>query len=169
QKRPLVTGELNAVQATIFAAVLEIGAFVQLWRTVNLISAVLAVSATAFYVVVYTILLKRTSSQNIVIGGAAGAVPVLVGWAAVTGKLSWAPVVLFLVIFIWTPPHFWSLAIRYREDYAAAHVPMLPVVATFKRTARQIVFYSVLLVACTLFFAAVGHMGPLYIVAAALL
>jgi protoheme IX farnesyltransferase len=169
QNRPLVTGEMTPVRATIFASLLEVGAFLELWRTVNLISAVLAVSATAFYVVVYTILLKRTSSQNIVIGGAAGAVPVLVGWTAVTGHLSWAPIVLFLVIFIWTPPHFWSLAIRYREDYAAANVPMLPVVATFKRTARQIVLYSVLLVACTLFFAAVGHMGPLYIAAAVLL
>jgi protoheme IX farnesyltransferase len=169
QNRPLVTGELTPGRATIFATLLEAGAFLELWRTVNLISAVLAVSATAFYVVVYTILLKRHSSQNIVIGGAAGAVPVLVGWTAVTGRLSWAPVVLFLVIFIWTPPHFWSLAIRYREDYAAAHVPMLPVVATFKRTARQIVFYSVLLVACTLFFAAVGHMGITYVVAAAVL
>jgi protoheme IX farnesyltransferase len=169
QNRPLVTGELTPGRATVFATLLEVGAFFELWRTVNLLSAVLAVSATAFYVVVYTILLKRTSSQNIVIGGAAGAVPVLVGWSAVTGHLGWAPVVLFAVIFIWTPPHFWSLAIRYREDYAAAHVPMLPVVATFKRTARQIVLYSVLLVACTLFFAAVGHMGPLYVVAAAIL
>ena len=96
----------------------------------NLLSAVLAVSATAFYVFVYTLWLKRTSSQNIVIGGAAGAVPVLVGWAAVTGTLAWAPFVLFAVIFLWTPPHFWALAIRYREDYESAHVPMLPVVAT---------------------------------------
>jgi protoheme IX farnesyltransferase len=134
-----------------------------------MLSAILAVSATAFYVFVYTILLKRTSSQNIVIGGAAGAVPVLVGWTAVTGRLAWAPVVLFAVIFIWTPPHFWSLAIRYREDYATANVPMLPVVATFKRTARQILFYSVLLVACTLVFAEVGHMGIFYEVSAALL
>jgi len=169
QNRPLVTGEVTALGATIFATALEIGAFLELWRTVNLISAVLAVSATAFYVLVYTIILKRISSQNIVIGGAAGAVPVLVGWTAVTGRLTWAPVVLFAVIFIWTPPHFWALAIRYRDDYAAAHVPMLPVVATLERTARQIVLYSVLLVALTLFFAAVGHMGVLYVVAAAVL
>ncbi len=169
QKRPLVTGEVAPAAATVFAAVLEVGAFFELWLTVNMLSAILAVSATAFYVFVYTILLKRTSSQNIVIGGAAGAVPVLVGWTAVTGRLAWAPVVLFAVIFIWTPPHFWSLAIRYREDYATAHVPMLPVVATFKRTARQIVFYSVLLVACTLVFAEVGHMGIFYEVSAALL
>jgi heme o synthase len=169
QNRPLVTGEVSPFGATVFAVLVETGAFFELWRTVNLLSAVLAVSATAFYVFVYTILLKRTSSQNIVIGGAAGAVPVLVGWAAVTGRLAWAPVVLFAIIFIWTPPHFWSLAIRYRDDYAAAHVPMLPVVATFKRTARQIVFYSVLLVAFTLLFAAVGHMGPVYVIAAAVL
>jgi protoheme IX farnesyltransferase len=169
QNRPLVTGELTPVAATVFAAVLEVGAFFELWLTVNMLSAILAVSATAFYVFVYTILLKRTSSQNIVIGGAAGAVPVLVGWTAVTGRLAWAPVVLFAVIFIWTPPHFWSLAIRYREDYATANVPMLPVVATFKRTARQILFYSVLLVACTLVFAEVGHMGIFYEVSAALL
>ena len=169
QNRPLVTGELTPAAATVFALVLEVGAFLELWLTVNMLSAILAVSATAFYIFVYTILLKRTSSQNIVIGGAAGAVPVLVGWTAVTGKLAWAPVVLFAVIFIWTPPHFWSLAIRYREDYKAAHVPMLPVVATFKRTARQIVLYSVLLVAFTALFAAVGHMGPFYDVSAALL
>ena len=169
QNRPLVTGEMTPIAATVFATVLEVGAFFELWLTVNMISAVLAVSATAFYVFVYTILLKRTSSQNIVIGGAAGAVPVLVGWTAVTGRLAWAPVVLFAVIFIWTPPHFWSLAIRYRDDYATAHVPMLPVVATFKRTARQIVLYSVLLVAFTLVFAAVGHMGVFYVVAAAAL
>ena len=93
-------------------------AFVELWLAVNLLSAVLAISATLFYVFVYTLWLKRRSSQNIVIGGAAGAVPVLVGWAAVTDSLSWAPVVLFAIIFIWTPPHFWSLAVRYKEDYA---------------------------------------------------
>jgi heme o synthase len=169
RNRPLVTGAVTPVAAMIFAVVLEVGAFFELWQAVNLLSAVLAVSATAFYVFVYTMLLKRTSSQNIVIGGAAGAVPVLVGWAAVTGSLTWAPVVLFAIIFIWTPPHFWSLAIRYREDYAAANVPMLPVVATFKRTARQIVVYSVLLVACSLLFAAVGHMGPLFYISAVVL
>ena len=114
----------------MFALALEVAAFVELWWAVNLLSAVLAVSATLFYVFVYTLWLKRTSAQNIVIGGAAGAVPVLVGWAAVTDSLGWAPVVLFAVIFVWTPPHFWALAVRYRDDYEAAHVPMLPVVAT---------------------------------------
>jgi protoheme IX farnesyltransferase len=123
--RPLVTGVLEPGPALAFALTLEVLAFVELWALVNLLSAVLAVSATLFYVFVYTLWLKRRSSQNIVIGGAAGAVPVLVGWAAVTGSLGWAPVVLFVVIFVWTPPHFWALAIRYRDDYAAAHVPML--------------------------------------------
>jgi len=167
--RPLVTGEITPGAALVFALSLEVAAFVELTAAVNLLSAVLAVSATAFYVFVYTMWLKRTSSQNIVIGGAAGAVPVLVGWAAVTDSLGWAPVVLFAVIVIWTPPHFWALAVRYRDDYEAAHVPMLPVVATFARTARQIFLYSVALVAVTVLFAVVGHMGPTYLVAAVVL
>jgi len=167
--RPLVTGAVTPRAASVFAVVLEVVAFVELWSWVNLLSAVLAVAATAFYILVYTLWLKRTSSQNIVIGGAAGAVPVLVGWAAVTDRLGWAPIVLFAVIVIWTPPHFWALAIRYREDYAAAHVPMLPVVATLRRTAEQIIAYTVLLVAVTVLFAAVGHMGPLYLTGALVL
>ncbi len=167
--RPLVTGEVTPRAATVFAVVLEAVAFAELWSLVNLLSAVLAVAATAFYIVVYTLWLKRTSTQNIVIGGAAGAVPVLVGWAAVTDGLGWAPLVLFAVIVIWTPPHFWALAIRYRDDYEAAHVPMLPVVATLRRTAQQILVYTVLLVAVTVLFAAVGHMGALYLVGALVL
>ena len=139
KKRPLVTGAMTPRAALIFALTLEVSAFAELWGAVNLLSATLAVSATFFYVFVYTLWLKRRSTQNIVIGGAAGAVPVLVGWAAVTNRLSWAPVVLFAIIFVWTPPHFWSLAVRYREDYAAADVPMLPVVASMKRTTREIV------------------------------
>jgi protoheme IX farnesyltransferase len=169
RNRPLVTGAMTPRAALVFALALEVCAFGELWTWVNLLSAVLAVSATGFYVFVYTLWLKRISSQNIVIGGAAGAVPVLVGWAAVTNSLGWAPVVLFGVIFIWTPPHFWALAIKYREDYESAGVPMLPVVATLKRTARQILVYTVLLVAITLVFAAVGHMGVLYTVSAAVL
>jgi protoheme IX farnesyltransferase len=169
RNRPLVTGAMTPRAALVFALALEVVAFAELWTWVNLLSAVLAVSATAFYVFVYTLWLKRISTQNIVIGGAAGAVPVLVGWAAVTDSLGWAPVVLFAVIFIWTPPHFWALAIRYRDDYETAGVPMLPVVATLKRTARQILVYTVLLVAVTLVFAAVGHMGVLYVVSAAVL
>jgi protoheme IX farnesyltransferase len=169
RNRPLVTGAMTPRAALVFALTLEVAAFAELWTWVNLLSALLAISATLFYVFVYTLWLKRVSTQNIVIGGAAGAVPVLVGWAAVTDRLGWAPVVLFAVIFIWTPPHFWALAIRYRDDYESAGVPMLPVVATLKRTARQILVYTVLLVAVTLLFAAVGHMGLLYVISAAVL
>src|SRR5205807_4371967 len=133
--RPLVTGAIEPRNALIFAIGLEIAAFAFLWATVNLLSAALAVSATLFYVFVYTLWLKRTSSHNIVIGGAAGAVPVLVGWSAVTNRLDWAPIVLFAVIFYWTPPHFWALAIKYKDDYAAAEVPMLPAVASLETTA----------------------------------
>ncbi len=169
RNRPLVTGEVSPAAALVFALALEAAAFAELAQFVNLLSAILALSATAFYVFVYSMWLKRTSSQNIVIGGAAGAVPVLVGWAAVTDRLGWAPVVLFAIIFIWTPPHFWALAIRYRDDYKAANVPMMPVVATFARTARLILLYTVLLVALTLVFAAVGHMGSIYVAAAIIL
>jgi protoheme IX farnesyltransferase len=169
RNRPLVTGAVTPQAALVFAISLEVVAFVELWLAVNLLSAVLAVSATAFYVFVYTLWLKRRSSQNIVIGGAAGAVPVLVGWSAVTGSLSWTPVVLFAIIFIWTPPHFWALAVKYRDDYDAAHVPMLPAVATLRRTAREILLYTVLLVAVSLFFAGIADMGALYVVVAAVL
>jgi len=167
--RPLVTGEITPGAAMRFAITLEVLAFVELALAVNLLSAVLALSAMLFYVFVYTMWLKRTSSQNIVIGGAAGAVPTLVGWAAVTGHLALAPWVLFAVVFVWTPPHFWALAMRYRDDYAAAEVPMLPVVATFARTARQIVVYTVVLWAATLLFGAVAGMGVLYWVSAVVL
>jgi protoheme IX farnesyltransferase len=167
QKRPLVTGVVTPAAALTFACALEVLAFVELWGLVNLLSAVLALSATAFYVGVYTMWLKRRSSQNIVIGGAAGAVPVLVGWTAVTGSLSWAPLVLFAVIFLWTPPHFWALAIRYRDDYEAAQVPMLPVVAPPMRIARNVFLYTVALVASTIVFASVAHMGATYLAVAA--
>jgi protoheme IX farnesyltransferase len=121
------------------------------------------VAATLFYVFVYTLWLKRTSTRNIVIGGAAGAVPVLVGWTAVRGHLDWAPVVLFAIIFYWTPPHFWALAVRYRDDYAKANVPMLPVVASLRVTALRILNYTVLLWGLTLVFGVVAHMGSIYI------
>ena len=167
--RPLVTGEISPTAALTFAVALEVAAALELWLLVNPLSAVLAVSATLFYVFVYTLWLKRTSAQNIVIGGAAGAVPVLVGWAAVRNSLGLAPLVLFAIIFYWTPPHFWALAIRYREDYAAADVPMLPVVASFATTARRIVLYTVILWAMTLVFWPVGEMGDLYLAAAIVL
>src|SRR5579863_9477485 len=136
RNRPLVTGVVSPPAALVFAVVLELVAFGVLAAYVNLLSAVLAVSATLFYVFVYTLWLKRRSSQNIVIGGAAGAVPVLVGWTAVTGHLAWPPVVLFALIFVWTPSHFWALAWRYRDDYGAAKVPMLPTVASLTQVAR---------------------------------
>lgn len=169
QHRPLVTGAVSPSAALAFAVVLEVVAFGELWALVNLLSAVLAVSATLFYVFVYTLWLKRTSAQNIVIGGAAGAVPVLVGWAAVRDSLGLAPLVLFAIIFVWTPPHFWALAIRYRDDYQRADVPMMPTVVGFKRTARQIVIYTVLLWAMSLVFYPVAHMGDLYLAAAVVL
>ncbi len=167
--RPLVTGAVTPRAALTFAVSLEVVAFVELWALVNLLSALLALSATLFYVFVYTLWLKRTSTQNIVIGGAAGAVPVLVGWAAVRDSLSLAPLVLFAVIFVWTPPHFWALAIKYRDDYAAADVPMLPSVASFRTTARRIVAYTIALWACSLVFAPVASMGLLYVAAAVVL
>ena len=167
--RPLVRGVMSPRAGLTFAVVIEVVAFAWLFTTVNLLSALLAVSATFFYVFVYTLWLKRTTTQNIVIGGAAGAVPVLVGWSAVTNSLDWAPVVLFLVIFFWTPPHFWALAIRYREDYSAASVPMLPAVATLAATARKITLYTVMLVGTTLVFAPVADMGAVYVAAALIL
>ena len=169
QHRPLVTGAVSPQAALAFAVVLELLAFAELWALVNLLSAVLAVSATLFYVFVYSLWLKRTSTQNIVIGGAAGAVPVLVGWAAVRDSLGLAPLVLFAIIFVWTPPHFWALAIRYRDDYRRADVPMMPTVVGFTRTARQIVLYTLLLWAASLVFYPVARMGDLYLVVAAVL
>jgi heme o synthase len=169
KRRPLATGIITPRSALTFAISIEVVAFVFLWTTVNLLSALLAVSACLFYVFVYTLWLKRTSSHNIVIGGAAGAAPVLVGWAAVTNSLSWAPVVLFGVIFYWTPPHFWALAIRYRDDYAKVDVPMLPAIASLRTTAWRMVLYTLLLVGLTLLFAPVAGMGGLYITAAIVL
>jgi protoheme IX farnesyltransferase len=164
--RPLVTGVVSPPAALIFAITLEIVAFALLWSTVNLLAAGLAVSATLFYVFVYTLWLKRTSSHNIVIGGAAGAVPVLVGWAAVTGSLAVAPLVLFALIFVWTPPHFWALAFKYRDDYRSVDVPMLPSVAPFAQVARQIIAYSVLVIVASLGFGWSAHLGLIYWIAA---
>jgi heme o synthase len=167
--RPLASGRLEPRAALTFAVGLEVVAFLFLWATVNLLSAVLAVAACLFYVFVYTLWLKRSSKSNIVIGGAAGAVPVLIGWSAVTNSLDWAPVVLFAVIFYWTPPHFWALAVRYRDDYARADVPMLPVVASLHTVAVRILLYTLLLWALTLLFAPVAGMGNVYLAAALLL
>ena len=169
RNRPLVTGAVRPAEAVVFAVSLTVGSFVWLWAFVNLLSAALAAAAALFYVFVYSLWLKRTSIRNIVIGGAAGAVPTLVGWTAVTGSLDWPPAVLFAVIFYWTPPHFWALAIRYRSDYQAADVPMLPAVAGLRATARRIVAYTVVLWALTLLLVPVARMGVVYIVAALVL
>jgi protoheme IX farnesyltransferase len=133
---------------------------------VNLLSALLAVAAIAFYVIVYTLLLKRSTPQNIVIGGAAGAAPVLIGWAAVTNTVGAPAWVMFAIVFLWTPPHFWALAMRYRDDYAAAGVPMLPVVRGDRSTTFQILIYALVLVAATLVLSPVGGLGVLYSTAA---
>ncbi len=167
--RPLPAGAIAPRDALVFGLVLEAAAFAWLWATVNLLSAALAVSAMLFYVFVYTIWLKPRSPQNIVIGGAAGAVPVLVGWAAVTGRLDAPAWVLFAIVFCWTPPHFWALALRYEDDYRAAGIPMLPVVRGNRAAARQILAYTVVVVAVTFVLLAFDHMGLLYVVAAAVL
>jgi len=169
KKRPLVTGIMTPRAATVFAVALELVAFAVLAIWVNQLSAWLAMSATAFYVVIYTLWLKRRSKQNIVIGGAAGAVPVLIGWSAVTNSLTWTPVLLFLVIFIWTPPHFWALAVRYRDDYEAANVPMMPVVASLRRTTLEILVYSVIMWAVTVLIGPVAHLGWIYALSATVL
>ena len=166
RQRPLPSHAIAPEHALRFGFVLGAIAFYFLAVTVNVLAAVLALSAIAFYVFVYTMWLKRTTAQNIVIGGAAGAVPALVGWAAVTGTLAWPAVVLFGIVFVWTPPHFWALAMRFSGDYAAAGVPMLPVVRGEAETRRQILLYSLVLFATTLLLVPVGHMGPVYTIAA---
>jgi len=160
--RPLVTGALTPTNALVFAVALEAVAFALLWTTVNLLSAVLALAATLFYVFVYTLWLKRTSRQNIVIGGAAGAVPVLVGWSAVTNSLDWPALVLFAAIFLWTPPHFWALAIRYADEYRAANVPMLPAVADSATVGRNMLAYTLALWVTSLVLVPVADLGWIY-------
>ena len=169
KNRPLVQGVMSPRAAVVFAVVLELAAFALLALWVNQLSAWLALSATAFYVVIYTMWLKRRSKQNIVIGGAAGAVPVLIGWSAVTDNLGWTPVLLFVVIFIWPPPHFWALAVRYRDDYAAANVPMMPVVASLRRTTLEILVYSVVMWATTVLIGPIAGLGWIYATSATLL
>jgi len=166
QRRSLPAGRVEPRQALIFGIVLGVTSFVVLTVFVNLLSAALACSAILFYVFVYTLGLKRTSTQNIVIGGAAGAVPVLVGWAAMTNSLSLPAIWLFAIIFYWTPPHFWALSLLIQKDYEKAHIPMLPVVMGEQETRRQILSYSLLLLAVTLILFAMGAMGYLYLVGA---
>ncbi|MFT4041809.1 MAG: heme o synthase [Gordonia sp. (in: high G+C Gram-positive bacteria)] len=149
-RRPLARRAVSTRNALIFGIVLWIASFSVLWWSANLLSALLVSATIVFYVGVYTLILKRRTWQNVVWGGAAGCMPTLVGWAAVTGSLSWQPVVLFAVIFFWTPPHTWALAMRYREDYRAAGVPMLPVIASDERVTRQILIYTWLTVISSL-------------------
>lgn len=163
--RPAPLSVIRPAEALAFGVLLGIVATVMLGLLTNWLAAGLADSAILFYVFVYTLGLKRRTASNIVIGGAAGCVPVLVGWAAVTGTLAWAPVILFAVIFFWTPPHTWALAMRFKEDYAAASVPMLPVVAPATVVARKILIYSYAMVAATL--ALAPYAGWIYTVCAA--
>ena len=163
QRRSLPSGKVQPIHALIFGIVLGIASFLVLTTFVNLLSAILAFSAILFYVFVYTIGLKRTTAQNIVIGGAAGAVPVLVGWAAITNSVSLSAIWLFAIIFYWTPPHFWALSLLIQKDYEKAHIPMLPVLMGESETRRQIFLYSLLLVATTLILFAMHVMGYFYL------
>jgi protoheme IX farnesyltransferase len=164
--RPMVTGEITPFQGLAFGAVLTVASTLWLALTVNLLSAALSLGAIVMYAVGYTMILKRRTAQNIVWGGAAGCMPVLIGWSAVANSLSWSAVVLFLVIFFWTPPHYWPLSMKFKDDYAAAHVPMLPVVEEFVVVARQIVAYSWAMVAASLALVWVNPMGWVYLLTA---
>mgnify|MGYP001812489540 CR=1 FL=1 len=166
--RPLPTDRVSKRAVVLFGAGLGVAGFVWLWATTNLLAATLSTVGLLFYVFVYSVLLKRTTTQNIVIGGAAGAVPVLVGWAAVTNTVELPAWIMFAIVFFWTPPHFWALAIRYREDYERAGVPMLPVVVGEKRAMDHMLAYTVVLVGTTLCLYATGPVGWLYLVIAAI-
>lgn len=167
--RPLPRHEVPPRHALWFGVILGVAGFAWLTATTNLLAASISTAALLFYVFVYTLRLKRTSVQNIVIGGAAGAAPVLVGWAAVTGTVGLPAWVLFLVVFYWTPPHFWALAIRYRDDYAAAGVPMLPVVAGVEATTRRMLLYTGIMVGVSLLLVPVAGMSWVYLLAAIVL
>ncbi len=166
RRRPVASGRISKRRAFVFGTVLNLAAFAILSVFVNLLSAVLALSGTLIYIFVYTKGLKRTTPQNIVIGGAAGAVPPLVGWAAVTGTVELPALYLFAIIFMWTPPHFWALSLLIKDDYARAGIPMLPVVSTLAATKRQILIYTVVLVCVSLLLATTGAVGWIYLVGA---
>lgn len=168
KNRPLVTGQLSSLQAKVFATVLGVVSVLWLGFFVNWLSAGLALAAELFYIFIYTLLLKRRTSQNIVWGGAAGAMPVLIGFSAVTNSLSWSAAALFLIIFLWTPPHYWPLSIKYKDDYQAAGVPMLPVVANPNRVALEIVIYSYAMVLSTFVLIPIAPMGLIYTAVAVL-
>ena len=166
QRRPLPRHRVSTRNALIFGLLLGVLSTVWLWVLVNPLSALLALAANVFYVVGYSMILKRRTTQNIVWGGAAGCFPALIGWTAITNELAWAPVVLFMVVFFWTPPHFWALAMRYREDYSAASVPMLPSVASSKVVAKQIVIYAWVMVVTSLLLWPITPTGWFYPLAA---
>ena len=149
-KRPIVTGVISKKSATLFATLIGIVSLLIFWMFTTPLAALLALIAISFYVFVYTMALKRRTSQNIVWGGAAGCMPVLIGWAAVTNSLSLTALAFFMVIFFWTPPHFWSLAIKYKDDYSAAGIPMLPVVATKARVHKEMWFHTIMMIACSI-------------------
>ncbi|AMO61704.1 protoheme IX farnesyltransferase [Mycolicibacterium phlei] len=166
ERRPLARATVPRSHALVFGLALSVTSFFYLWWTTNMLSAHLAGATIAFYVLVYTLVLKRRTSQNVVWGGAAGCMPVMIGWSAVTGTIGWQALVMFAVIFFWTPPHTWALAMKYKEDYRAAGVPMLPAVATEQQVTKQILIYTWLTVAATL--ALVPATGWLYAVVALL-
>ncbi len=168
KKRPLVTGDLSDREALVFAWVVGVASVLWLGLLINWLSAALSLAAILFYVLVYTLVLKRRTPQNIVWGGAAGCMPVLIGWAAVQDSLSWAPVILFGIVFLWTPPHYWPLSMKYRADYQSVNVPMLAVVRGRTVVGLQVVLYAWATVACSLLLIPVGHMGLLYTIVAVL-
>ena len=167
KNRPLVTGEISDSAALVFATTIGVLSIVWLGLTANWLAAGLSLAAILIYVVFYTLFLKRRTPQNIVWGGIAGCMPVLIGWAAVTGSLTWTPVILFMVIFLWTPPHYWPLSMKYRDDYAAADVPMLAVVRGRSIVGLQVILYAWATVVCSLLLVPVAGMGVLYTVVAA--
>jgi protoheme IX farnesyltransferase len=169
KRRPLVTGVMTPRAATVFAVALQCSSLAILGFLVNWLSALLALGATLFYVFVYTLWLKRRSKQNVLIGGVAGAMPVLIGWTAVTNGLGWPPVLLFIIMIIWQPPHTYVLAIRYRDDYMAVNVPMLPVVASLRRTTLEILIYSVILWATSVLIGPTAGLGWIYAISATVL
>lgn len=168
-RRPLPRDLITPGAAMRFGVVLGVAGFAFLWAFTNLLAALISTAALLFYVLIYTALLKRNTPQNIVIGGAAGGAPALVGWAAVTGSLPLAPWVLFLIVFLWTPPHFWALAMRYKDDYAEAGIPMLPVLAGEATTARQILVYSVLTLVASAVLWPIAGLGLVYLISALVL
>src|SRR5207247_1199463 len=163
RRRPLPAQQVTPERAVVFGVVLGAVSVALMAWTVNVLAAFLTLLAIGFYVVVYTVFLKRSTPQNIVIGGAAGALPPVIGWVAVTGNIGLPALLLFTLVFYWTPPHFWALAMRIKKDYAAAGVPMLPVVRGDRETGRQIALYSLILVAITLAFFSVARMGFVYL------